>query len=245
MRCASESLRSLSANTRLRGRDNLHLLDQSLLLLHGPHTRPMVDLPLSLLHPSLYRGIGQSPPLRPKKPSGTSSPSRPACDFTVLQPCPVPTTALSSLCFLSLSLSPVWVAGVRPAVVLFYNPALFVLRLICPPLLCFMPDAGTHQPHLYLIVSIPTPVPGSHLVSTFSYHHYPVAVCPVPLLSCSRSYRMCILFRLRILNLFDVYIFYLTFLLPLCLYSPLGSCSPVILCYLTYLRPVTAHSQNH
>jgi hypothetical protein len=136
MRCVSESLRSLSANMRLRGRDNRHLLDLSLLLPHGPHIRPMADLPPSLPHPSLCRGIDQSPPLRPKILSGTSSPSRPACDFAVLSPCPVLTIALSLLWFFSslyLSLSRVWVVGVRLAVVLFYNPALFVLRLICPP----------------------------------------------------------------------------------------------------------------
>ena len=48
------------------------------------------------------------------------------------------------------------------------------------PLLCFIPDDGTHQRHLYLIVSY-TPVSGPHLVSPFSYHHYPVAVCSASL----------------------------------------------------------------
>jgi hypothetical protein len=138
MRCASESLRSLSANMRLRGRDNRHLLDQSRLLPLDPHIRRRDGLPPNPQRPSLCRGIDLSPPLQSRNLCGTSSPSRPACDPTVLQPCPVLTAILSSLWFL-FSLPRVWVASVRPAVVLFYDLPLFVLRLICP-LLCFMPD---------------------------------------------------------------------------------------------------------
>ena len=152
MRCANGSLRSLSANMRLRGRDNRHLLDQSRLLPLDPHIKQKVDLPLNPPRPSLYRDIDLSPPLQSRNPCGTSSPSRPACDPTVSLPYPVLTAVLSPLWFFS-SLPRVWVASVRPAVVLFYDPPLFVLRLICP-LLCFMPDGGIYRPHLYLIVSI-------------------------------------------------------------------------------------------
>jgi hypothetical protein len=191
MRCASESLRSLSANTRLRGLGNPHLLDQYRLLPLDPHIRQRDGLPPNLPRPSPYRGIDPSPPLQPKKPCGTSFPSRPVYDFAVLLPRPVLTAVLSPLCFFSsLSLSRVWVASVRPAVVLFYDPALFVLRLICP-LLCFMPDDGTHQPHLYLIISIHP----SLWISTRVCVSLPsLPRCCVFGLSCSRSYRMCILF---------------------------------------------------
>ena len=82
-----------------------------------------------------------------------------------------PHRVLSLLCchFLALffvSLSRVWVANVRPAVVLFYNLALLVLRLICSHL-CFMLDDGTHRPHLYLIVLHTPPLRISSRVCVF------------------------------------------------------------------------------
>jgi len=153
------------------------------------------------------------------------SPSKLACDSAAL-------TASCPYCYHFLALffvplSPVWVANVRPAVVLFYDLALLVLRLICPHL-CFMPDDGTHQPHLYLIVSI-TPPSLDLISSAFSYHHYPVAVCSASL---ALAPIVCSYYFLP-LTLFVVYIFYSTFLLLFCLYSPLDRCPPVILCYLT------------
>ena len=42
----------------------------------------------------------------------------------------------------------------------------------------FMPDDGTHERHLYLIVSY---VPQFLDLISFSYHHYPVAVCSASL----------------------------------------------------------------
>jgi hypothetical protein len=136
MRCASVSLRLLSVNTPLRGHDNQHLLDPSRLLPLGPRIALKNDLPLSLPRPYLYKGIDRSPPPQPKKLCGTSSPSIPARDFAV------PSHRVLSL-LLSFTrsgfslLSLVWVASVRPAVVLFYNLAYWCYGLICsPPVLC-------------------------------------------------------------------------------------------------------------
>jgi hypothetical protein len=101
MRCVSESLQLPSASMQLRGRDNPHPLDQSPLLPLDPHIRPKSDLLLSLLRPSLSRGTGTSLLLWPRKPCGTLSPSKPACD-SADSPRPVLTATLSSL-FLSLT----------------------------------------------------------------------------------------------------------------------------------------------
>jgi len=84
---------------------------------------------------------------------------------------------------------------------------------------CLIPDNGGRQRHLYLIVSThPSLWISSRL--RFPTTTTPSLCVRSPILSCSRSYRMCIL-----LTTFDpflrVYIFYLTFLLPTCLYSSL------------------------
>jgi len=192
MRCASESSRSLSASTQLRGRDNPRL-DPLRLLPLDPHIRQKVGLRPNPLRPFLCRGIDQSPPLQPRNPFGTSSPSRPACDSAVLLPHPVPTAVLSPLCF-SLFLSPPLCMDCEcPSgccVILQFR--LFLLRLICP-LLCFMPDDDTHRPHLYLIVSIHPSLWISSRVCVF-LPSLPRCCVFGPILSCSRSYRMCILF---------------------------------------------------
>jgi len=96
-------------------------------------------------------------------------------------------------------------------------------------LLCFMPGDGTRQRHLYSSLHTP-PSPGSHLVSAFPHHHYPVAMCPVSS-SCSRFYRMCILLFLP-LTLFAVCIFFIR-LLFLVYILPLDRGLLIILCYLT------------
>ena len=91
------------------------------------------------------------------------------------------------------------------------------------PLLRFMPDDGTHERHLYLIVSY---VPQFLDLISFSYHHYPVAVCSASLiLSCSRFYIVyayysstfdplssCVYFPSRLF--FSLFIFPLTIVLP-------------------------------
>jgi hypothetical protein len=135
-----------------------------------------------------------------------------------------------ALVFASAShpLSCVWVANVRPAVVLFYNPALLVLRLIWfPSVLCR--TAAPTEHHLYLIV----PASGSHLVSAFSYYHHPVIVCSVS--PCSR-------FIVCAYYFFDPFRceYFLSdpFLLPLFIFPPCPL-FPLILCYLTRI-----HSRN-
>lgn len=190
MRCVSGSLLSLSASTRLKGRDNPRLLDQSRLLPLDPHIRPKNALPLNPQFLSLCRGIDTSPLPWLRKRCGTLSQSRPACDFAVLKPCPVLTAVLHRSCF-SLCLTPlssVWVANVRPAVVLFYDPALLVLRLIwLPSVLCRTTTATEH--HLYLIVS--------QSLDLISCLRFPTIITlsscvqPRPLLL--SVYRMCIL----------------------------------------------------
>jgi len=112
--------------------------------------------------------------------------------------------------------------NVRPVVVLFYNLALLVLRLILFPSVLCRTTAPTEH-HLYLLV----PVSGSHLVSTFFYYHRPVFVFSL-VLSCSRFYRMCILLFLFLSFLTPsvVYIFYPTLFPSLCLYSPLTFATP-------------------
>lgn len=87
------------------------------------------------------------------------------------------------------------------------------------PLLCFIPDDGTHQRHLYLIVSY-TPVSGPHLVSPLFYRHYPVAVCSAsPILSCSRFISYMHITPPPLTPFHRVYIFHPGFS-SLCLYSP-------------------------
>jgi hypothetical protein len=148
----SESLRSRSANTQLKGRDNPHLLGRSQLLPLDPRTRPKPDPPLNLLYLFLCRGTDPSPPLQSKKLCGMLSPSRLARDLAELSPRPVFTAVLALVSLLSISLSCMGRECPSGCCVILQS-ALFVLRLICPPF-CFMPDDGTHQRHLYLIVSI-------------------------------------------------------------------------------------------
>jgi len=228
----NESSRLLSANMRLKGRDNPHL-DWPPLLLLDPHVRQKDDLPRNPPRLSLYKGIGLSPPLQPKRPSGTSSRSRPACDLAVSQPCPVPTAILSPLWFFSF-LSRVWVASVRPAVVLFYNLALFMLRLICPLSVLCRTTASTDL--IYISSSPYTPVSGSHLVSAFSYHHYPVAVC-VRFSSLALDLIVCPYYSSSFEPFRSVYIFCPSFLL--CLYCPPWSLFSHNL-VLSYLHPFMA-----
>lgn len=85
------------------------------------------------------------------------------------------------------------------------------------PLLCFMPDDGTHERHLYLIVSY---VPQFLDLISFSYHHYPVAVCSAsPILSCSRFISYMHITPPPLTPFHRVYIFHPGFS-SLCLYSP-------------------------
>ena len=85
------------------------------------------------------------------------------------------------------------------------------------PLLRFMPDDGTHERHLYLIVSY---VPQFLDLISFSYHHYPVAVCSVsPILSCSRFISYMHITPPPLTPFHRVYIFHPGFS-SLCLYSP-------------------------
>jgi len=207
MRCESESSSSLSANTRLRGRDNPHLLDQSLLLPLDPHTKSKNAPPLSLRCPFLYRGTDPSHLPWPRKPCGTSSRSRPVFDLAVFSPYPVFTAIISSLWFLPLSR--VWVLNVRPAVVLFYNLALLVLRLICSPPFY----AGQLPPSSFISHNLHTP----GLWISFRVCVFLLLLprrCVFSLvLSCSRSYHMCILLFFSPFPPFVVYIFYPPFLL--------------------------------
>ena len=85
------------------------------------------------------------------------------------------------------------------------------------PLLRFMPDDGTHERHLYLIVSY---VPQFLDLISFSYHHYPVAVCSAsPILSCSRFISYMHITPPPLTPFHRVYIFHPGFS-SLCLYSP-------------------------
>jgi hypothetical protein len=77
------------------------------------------------------------------------SQSRLAFDFAVLSlSCPY-CYPFIALVFGSTSLSRVWVANVRPAVVLFYNLALLVLRLILFPPLFYV--GRRHPPNIIYI----------------------------------------------------------------------------------------------
>jgi hypothetical protein len=94
-------------------------------------------------------------------------------------------------------------------------PSRFIdATLICPHFR-FMPDDGTHQPHLYLIVSIRPPLWISSRVCVFPPSLPRRCVFG---LSCSRSYRMFIL--LSTFGPFRCVYFYPTFLLLFRLYSP-------------------------
>lgn len=192
MRCASESSPSLSANTPLKGRDTLRLLDQSLPLPPDPHPRPK-DVLLPNPRPlSLYRGTDPSL-LCPRKLCGTLSQSRPACDCAVPPPCPVVTAILSSLWFFpSLSLSRVWVTNVCPAVVLFYDLALLLLPLIFSDLFY----AGRRHPPTSLISHSPHTPRSLDFISCLRFPIITPSLCVQPVLSCSRFYRMCILLPL-------------------------------------------------
>lgn len=95
----------------------------------------------------------------------------------------------------------------------------------------FMPDGGSHQHHLYLLVSTHPSLWISSCVCVFLLSLPRRCVFSL-VLSCSRPYRMCILLFLPF-DPFRLYIFYPTSLPFLCLYSLLGFCSPLILCYLT------------
>ena len=123
---------ALSQHPAQGGRNSRPLLDQFQLLPLDLHTRSKNALPLGLRCPFLYSSTNSSHLPWLRKPCGTSFRSRPAFGFAALSPCPVITTFISSLWFLPLPR--VWVPNVRPAVVLFYNLALQVLRLICSPL---------------------------------------------------------------------------------------------------------------
>jgi len=234
----NESSRLLSANMRLKGRDNPHL-DWPPLLLLDPHVRQKDDLPRNPPRLSLYKGIGLSPPLQPKRPSGTSSRSRPVCNLAVSHRVLSLLLSFPALVFL-LPLSRVWVASVRPAVVLFYNLALFVLRLICP-LLCFMPDDGINRPHLYLIVSIHPSLWISSCLYVFLPSLPRCCVCSV-LSSLALDPIVCPYYSSAFEPFRSVYIFYPSFLL--CLYCPPWSLFSHNL-VLSYLHPFMARSQNH
>lgn len=132
--------------------------------------------------------------------------------------------------FASASLSRVWVTNVRPAVVLFYNLALLVLRLILIPTVLCRTTAPTEH-HLYLMV----PASGSHLVSTFSHYRRPVVVHPVSS-SLALDFIVCAYYFPPFLTLLVVYIFHPTLFPSLCLYSPFDLFSFLILCYLTCIR---------
>jgi len=121
-----------------------------------------------------------------------------------------------ALVFTSTSLSRVWVANVRPAVVLFYNPALLVHANFPPSVLCRTTAPTEH--HLYLIVL----ASGSHLLSPF-----PTIITRRCLFSLSSPLALalglivCAYYFFRFLTPFVVYIFYPTLFPYLCLYSPL------------------------
>lgn len=165
------------------------------------------------------------------------SQSRLACEIIVLSPYPVPTAVFLSLWFCLHFLSVVWVANVRPAVVLFYNPALLVLRLIFP---CFMPDDGTRH-HLYLIAPY-VPVSGSHLVSAFPYYHHPVVVCSA-LSSLALAHIVCAYYFFCPVPFHCVYFFIEPFF-PSSVYIPPLTFVPLILCYLTCI-PHGAINRTH
>lgn len=116
--------------------------------------------------------------------------------------------------------SRVWVANVRPAVVLFYDLALLVLLLICSPPLCLIPDNGARQRHLYLIVSTH---PSLWISSRL---RFPIistpSLCVRPLSSSLALAPIVCAYYLLLLTPFVVCIFfYPSFLLLFCLYSSL------------------------
>jgi hypothetical protein len=140
------------------------------------------------------------------------SQSRPACDLAVLSPYPVLTAVLSSLWLSPTSLPRVRVANVRPAVVLFYDLPLLVLRLIfCSPLFY----AGRRHPPIPLISHSPPQF--LDLVCVCVLLQLPRRRVFSLVLSCSRSYRMCIL--LSDIDLFRCRLYFLpdlsSFLLPI------------------------------
>ena len=118
------------------------------------------------------------------------SPSKPACNLVVLLPRPVTTIVRSSLCFfLPLSsLSRVWVANVRPAVVLFYDLALLMLPLIP---LCFMPDDGTPSLTSFISHSLHTPQ-SPDLISCLRFPIITIpSLCVRPLVSLALALIVC------------------------------------------------------
>jgi hypothetical protein len=142
------------------------------------------------------------------------SPSRPACDFAVLSPCPVLTAVLPPLWFIS----PISCMGCEcpsGCCVILQSRFIRVTSNLFPSVLCRTTPTNV----IYISTSPYSPVSGSHLVSAFSYHHYPVAVCSVSLiLSCSRLI-VCAYYFYAFGPFRCAHIFHPTFLL-LCLYSP-------------------------
>jgi len=131
------------------------------------------------------------------------SPSRPLCDFFAV----LTASCLYCCLFLALVFFSISCMGrVRPAVVLFYDLPLLMLRLILLLSVLCRTTAPTNI--IYISVSI-HPVSGSHLVCVFPSSLPRRFVRPL-ILSCSRFYRMCILL-LCLLTPFVVYIFHPTF----------------------------------
>ena len=134
------------------------------------------------------------------------SPSRPAYDSAVSH------RVLSLLLFFPLFFSPhlsiLCMGRERSSgcCVILLSRFIGATHNFCPPPSVLYRTAAPTKRHLYLIVSY-TPVSGPHLVSPFSYHHYPVAVCSASL---ALAPIVCAYYFLP-LTPFVVYIFYPTF----------------------------------